>query len=562
MSSSVWGWVATAGACGVLAAAPTGGEVLCNGITLPKAWPPTSEATTAPASTREPMRVPYLEAENIPDPIWIDVGRQLFVDDFLIAETDLARVFPKPVKYEGNPVLRPETALEQNRPQNACTVPKGGGVWWDAAEGVYKLWYEAGWIHTICHATSKDGIHWERPSLDVVPGTNQVLPPDLVPDSWSVVPDPDAVDPEQRYKMFLRGPGGEMTGWALTSADGIHWTNRTRTGACMDRSSMFYNPFRRKWVFSLRGYWGAWGKGGVRSRHYREADDFLEGASWTWNSGASTKDCVLWAAPDRLDPEDPGTKFPVQLYSLDAVPYESIMLGFWEIHHGPENDVCMKKGLPKITDLVFAYSRDGFHWSRPDRAAAIASARWGSDKWDTGYVQAAANLCVIEGERLRFYYGAFRGDPSRTSGDWMRNGMYDNGAMGFATLRRDGFVGLKTEAKGSVTTRPVLFSGSHLFVNVEAPQGTLRAEVLDADGTVLPGFAADECVPVRGDTVKASLAWRGRANLAELCGRRVRFRFLLEKGTFYSFWVSPRKTGESGGYLAGGGPAYRALVDR
>ncbi len=37
------------------------------------------------------------------------------------------------------------------------------------------------------------------------------------------------------------------------SPDGIHWTELGTTGHAGDRSTFFYNPFRRVWVFSLRG---------------------------------------------------------------------------------------------------------------------------------------------------------------------------------------------------------------------------------------------------------------------------------------------------------------------
>lgn len=111
-------------------------------------------------------------------------------------------------------------------------------------------------------------------------------------------------------------------------------------------------------------------------------------------------------------------------------------------------------------------------------------------------------------------------------------------------------------------TRPVRFSGRHLFVNVDAPQGALRAEALDAAGAVVPGFSAEDCVAVSGDTTKARISWKGKADLAELCGKDLRFRFVLEKGTLYSFWVSRSPEGASNGYLAGGGPGYAGLVDR
>lgn len=58
-------------------------ERLYNNIVLPDIWPPRNQETTLD----KPLAVPYLQ--NKPDVIDISVGRQLFVDDFLIAQTDL-----------------------------------------------------------------------------------------------------------------------------------------------------------------------------------------------------------------------------------------------------------------------------------------------------------------------------------------------------------------------------------------------------------------------------------------------------------------------------------------
>ncbi|HNX04913.1 MAG TPA: hypothetical protein PKI32_05390, partial [Opitutales bacterium] len=83
-------------------------ETLYNGIVLPEKWPPKIDT-----ANRDPMPVPYLEVKNIPKEIPIDLGRQLFVDDFLVAETNgVVRRFFKPVKYAGNPLLWPETKEE------------------------------------------------------------------------------------------------------------------------------------------------------------------------------------------------------------------------------------------------------------------------------------------------------------------------------------------------------------------------------------------------------------------------------------------------------------------
>ena len=518
------------------------GERLYNGIVLPEEWPPQN---IDPRDTA-PMAVPYLESR--PTVVPVDIGRQLFVDDFLIETGTLRRVFHMPKKYAGNPVLKPETELEMNPGKNAAAVPKSGGVWWDATEQVFKMWYEAGWIHTICYATSKDGLTWDRPSLDVKPGTNQVLPPDLTPDSWTVVPDWEAKDPMQRYKMFMRPPGGQIPGVSMTSADGIHWTNRVVTGDTGDRSTMFYNPFRKKWVYSLRsGFRG-------RSRHYWECDDFLAGAKWKQDEP------VVWAAVDRDDPKDPVIQRVPQLYNLDAVAYESIMLGFYEIHHGPENDVCDKAGVPKITELNFAYSRDGFHWSRPDRRAHIPAER--RDVWDRGYVQSLGNLCCVRGDTLWFYYSGFQGDSNKVSRHWLSTGMYDRGATGVAFLRRDGFASMEADGTaGTLTTRPVTFAGAQLFVNADTAKGELRAEILDEAGKVIEPFTLANCHAVSADSTLAAVTWEGAGDLAPLRGKPVRFRFALRAGALYAFWVSRDATGRSDGYVAGGGPGFTGMTD-
>lgn len=525
------------------------GELLYNGIRLPREWPP----RTQDPRTRAPMPVPYLD--HPPEVVPIDVGRQLFVDDFLIAETSLERRFHLASKYEGNPLLKPEMPWEINAPFNSAACPKGGGVWWDAERQCFRMWYEAAWIGSICYAESSDGLHWERVNQNIEPGTNRVLPASFRVDSWTVFPDYDTADPSQRWKLFVRGPGGDLPGYSFVSPDGIHWSEPVPTGVTGDRSTMFYNPFRKQWVYSLRS--GVRG----RSRHYWEHHDFLAGASWpAFDLFTEPNRPVFWCGADQLDPPDPEIQRTPQLYNLDAVAYESILLGLHEIHLGPENDVCMKQGLPKITELNLGYSRDGFHWHRPDRRAFIPATR--QDTWDRGYVQSVGGICAIQGDRLWFYYTGFRGDSARLDPNWMKNGMYHDASTGIAFLRRDGFAGMIAgEGEGSLLTRPVRFSGDYLFVNADCADGELRVEVLDAAGRVIAPFAVADCVPVTGDVTLRRVVWKGAESLAALRGQPVRFRFHLRNGELFAFWVSPEEDGRSNGYIAAGGPGYSGATD-
>ncbi len=77
--------------------------VLNNGIVLPDLWPPENTEPPEPVKMEIP---PYLQKK--PGVICINNGRQLFVDDFLIAETNMERIYYKPVAFSGNPVLKPD----------------------------------------------------------------------------------------------------------------------------------------------------------------------------------------------------------------------------------------------------------------------------------------------------------------------------------------------------------------------------------------------------------------------------------------------------------------------
>ena len=139
--------------------------------------------------------------------------------------------------------------------------------------------------------------------------------------------------------------------------------------------------------------------------------------------------------------------------------------------------------------------------------------------------------------------------------------MHWNFSVGVATLRRDGFAGMVADGRGELVTRPVAFSGAHLFVNADARFGEVAAEVLDEKGEPYPGYSAADCKTLaRTDSTKHAITWTG-GDLSRFAGKPVRFRFKMKVATLFSFWVSKKPTGESGGYVAAGGPDYKGLKD-
>src|SRR5207247_8327902 len=105
---------------------------LYNGIRLADPWPPRLRSLP-----ELPIAPPYLV--DPPAVIPIDLGRQLFVDDFLIEQTSLRRIFHKPSYHPASPVLqhdrpweqRDANAAVQQTPPSPAAMVFSDGVFWD-----------------------------------------------------------------------------------------------------------------------------------------------------------------------------------------------------------------------------------------------------------------------------------------------------------------------------------------------------------------------------------------------------------------------------------------------
>jgi len=492
----------------------------------------------------------------------IDCGRQLFVDDALTGESrGVERHWNRPVKRR-DPLVWPSggagaAARGKGRAPAGLTCATDGGLWWDPKLRRYRLWYQADWCGDACYAESADGETWTYPELGAVKGTNRLFAEDDL-DSWCVVPDYAAADPYAKWCLYISAPGGITRNRLWTSRDGKAFEPCGTGGWSGDRSTVYYDPFRTNWVFSLRDY-----RKEGRVRRYFAAKDFAS-ARWSWPKMWGHRDPASHEKEPRPDEWLVATNRPNwALYNFDAVAYESVMLGVMEVLYNTpgDNEDCMKTGLPKQTGLHFCFSRDGRTYVPRDEPD-LAPEGWGSGAWDTGYLSPVAGICTVGEEEIRIHYSGLRGDGRITATDrWEDNGMYVNGAIGCAVLRRDGFAGMVADGNGELVTKPVTFSGKHLFVNADCRFGELRVEVLGDDGEALPGFTAADCVPFAGESAcKREITWKG-GTLASFAARPVRFRFKIGCGTLYAFWVSPSSRGESRGYVAAGGPAYPGLRD-
>ena len=141
--------------------------------------------------------------------------------------------------YRDNPVLKPDKPWEATGARRRQAMAFSDGVWYDPQAHLFKAWYVSG--PATLYATSKDGVHWEKPPLDVEPGTNIVHKARR--DSSTVWMDLEEKDPRRRYKfVYSNGQGKPVS--LYYSADGIHWGSEiARSLPAGDRTTAFWKAW-------------------------------------------------------------------------------------------------------------------------------------------------------------------------------------------------------------------------------------------------------------------------------------------------------------------------------
>lgn len=480
-------------------------------------------------------------------------GRILLADTSWIAETyAVQRVFHTPCSYPANPVVQADRPWELNINGDPYAAPFSGGVWFDETDGKYKMWYSAGGGKQLglitCYAESMDGKSWVKPALDVVPGTNIV--DTLEHDCVSVLLDKQEDDPGKRFKMFVVEFNNRFTvSMKLKySSDGIHWSRpQALSGELYDRCAAYYDPFRQKYVLSLKTIDEKYG----RARNYlaHEDPEMLVSLAHRVYDNHADKFIRYWFHAEDDDPRNP--QFPdirPQIYNHEAMPYESLLLGYFTVWQGPENDACDSLMVQKRNEVLVGFSQDGFRWDREFKVPFLPV----SDDfyaWNAGNVQSVAGCPLIVGDSLYFYMSGRRNTkPEHDS----------NFSTGLAMLRRDGFVSAKAgKEEGFLVTKEFIVEDEYLFVNaaVCGEKASLSVELLDKELHPIQGFTRKDCLGMKKeDCTKFLITWKGHANMASLKGTPIRLKFYLKNADLYSFWLSPWRSGESGGYTAGGGP--------
>ena len=600
-----------------------------------------------------PRPPPYLRSP--PRTVCLGVGRQLFVDNYLIdaKQTTLRKSWHDATVARLDAVI-PDRPWETGGGGRRTARPFGGASLLEPRSQTLILFYRCGWrgkSGKTCVAFSKDGLRFVKPSMTWASST----PTNIVLDSKHVEAFEVAYDHLARPPRFWAFRMEFMTGGSRVdsyhqyeSLDGLRWRKLRNESAKLvmaDRSSFFLNPLREppKWVFSLRENLCEGGPSGhMRVRRYWEREhgrryDHLSYEPFVRKyfqcEPRRPGEPVHWFAVDRHD----CGYGECDVYNVDGIAYESILIHGLAILWGPYSG-----GELKNNSVHLGFSRDGFHIVRPPSPRApfirvpettralgggIKTRASSSVTMGISNVQLASGSPVIAGDTLLFYfgYGASEGFSLQSKRKENVYVKYKEGT-GVATLRRDGFVGLvppgvanaavgtsrstggyMTRGGGHMTTRPLVYNGTRLFVNVVLKSGgrltvTLlpAGEVSVGDGSspaeerlhatkgsgrglaegredppVFCGLSAASSASLLGplDTTRVQVAWPGAAGgpaasseqtiVGRLSGRRVRLRFSLTDGELFAFWVTHDPLGKSGGYLGGGAFGIpHGVVDR
>ena len=496
-------------------------------------------------------------------PLEIGFKKQLFVDDYIVAEKrnvtrELGRITRE---NRGKPVMVADKPWEHaNRIGFYMTVLR------DEKHDRFKMWYLAqhgGWqdsngfnteigpagvdISGVGYAESIDGLNWTKPLQDVFTYGEIVretpartdTPTNIVirAQSFSCFIDPTVPwGAPDKYKAAFDNPvdqrpdGGDVACASLAySPDGIHWTyynngERVTYRAADTQNQILWDPISKRYLLVTRHDLAGDGAEeretrGTRVMAHHKGNDLIHHPT-AW------QDLQILGLDDRKRR---------QIHALTVWPYEEVYFGFIGAYEFlTDDDFSSTPGdletrhEENIVNFYITTSRDAVDWDMSWVYASktlIPRGPVGSFDKDGIHVP---NLVTYHDRHWLFYCGMSErfghDDPKGVMG------------IGLATLRLDGFVSLQAKDDiGTVVTKPFKLDGNRLRINVEAADGELKVEVLDADGNPIKGFSDRRAETYTGvDGLRFEPLWAGK-DLSELVGEIIQLKFSLRNAKLYAF---------------------------
>lgn len=494
----------------------------------------------------------------------LSTHRQHFVDDYLVAETHgLHKRLHQPVKHVGNPILEGEG-------DEGEYIVLHGSVIWDADDELHKIWYMARGGYR--YATSRDGLHWEKPDLGIFPDggrPNNVVFRGPFPEAYvarhvgvqgiSVILDSQCEDPQERYKLFtfcVAFPGAPPAierecaygYYTATSPDGLHWQCRRDAVLTKERddplmsdcNTCAYDPLGKRFMAFTK-------------RHVLRGDGIGDQDTIQRARGLSfSPDFRQWSRPVTCLMPDDGDARDLNMYRQTGWVYEGMYLGLIECYYSSHKN----RTMPMCRDVQLVSSRDGEHWFRAGGRETFLPIG-GGGAWDAYMLDTPSNGPFLKGDELWFYYGGRRKHHNYLEGVFKAEDDEERAAIGLAVLRRDGFVSYDTgPGAGTLLTKPFRFEQARtLHLNADTAKGQVQVEVVsvceDEDiakrstlrdwaiqyGEAHPEFGTTDSVPCGADDTDHRVVWCRGQDLSRLAGRMVALRFHLTDASLFSWWI-------------------------
>ena len=436
-------------------------------------------------------------------PVQLGSRKYLFIDDALIDKEQNVELTCNPASGKEDLNFRPAKSSWRptvfDKDGEVCMfIPDG----YSSKEGISRL------------LISDDGLNFHAPKLGLIScnGSKEnnfifyrepmygVVFQDLNPN----------VLPEEQYKLTAWVANRGI--YVYVSPEGIHWR---RNETCMlplvsggdaetywdDQRGVYMSFLKRDSSFKTKEF-----PGGGRRACMFESSEILK--AWPFNALANPyfeawpMPAVTGEGPVVFSPDKNG-----EVYRTRAIKYpwapDTYLAFVWRFGEGERRQI----------DL--GVSRDGIHWK------FWADKVWYVNSGDAEEVLSIYGL-IRRGDELWQYadYGsAHGGDKQRT----------------YARLKQrlDGFVSLDAIGTGLATTRPLVFQGSKLVLNVAA-RGGLKVAILDESGQEIKGFGLAECDLMRLDGTHCVASWKSKTDVGKLAGKVVRLKFEMQDAKLYA----------------------------
>jgi len=424
-------------------------------------------------------------------------------------------------RHPGNPVLsaagKAERGGECSVSYNTVLFERGQFRMW--YEGTHNRWPNMDYYRKVRHvkyAESTDGVHWERPRLDLHPSlgpqtSNVVIPHTCC--AWIARDETDR-DANRRYKMYTyRVEGSAALGsWLYCSADGLNWSGRCIYPYLPGIGWPLLDPLSTLLVDADDP------KPERRYKFYGQTSLPIDRRTPCVVCSGDLERFVAYRENPLLDSSK--CRFESQIHGGCVTKYR----GYY---------IMIYQAWPATSDvwdfhLKLAVSRDGLRFSRV-RPEECLLAPGPEGAWDRTAISTPNHFLTLDNE-IRLYYSA---------GPNSGRAHYPPKHIGFARLRLDGFAHLELapgQKEGWLTTVPIECSsweGLRLVVNVaggDAKRPLLDAELLCADSSApVPGFTLADSMGVPHEGTAVPITWRRHQALGGIRTSAVRIRLRLRR---------------------------------